>query len=407
MPETEVIQQTEATPTERSYTRSEDGRFTSPPAESKETASTGSPTPVAPAPVVAKVDAPTPVTSTEEVERREYDKLVAKRSKETRTSTESPSPSPSPTTAAPGTPPQQAQASSTAGQSIPSTGQPLENKLPDEYAGVLNLDQYTMLKRVGWLQGAAEMKSMGVEALADTIRAARTYRSELDRQFQQTRQTATEVNQSQIPSAQGQTAPLDVSGHVPAQQGQTALQVRLPDEVEAQLRAVATEYGEDSPVYLAMRHNEAARQLQFQQLYSQRQSDAMALQNAMYSSAEDVAFSVLDKQFPKLKDASERDELRVLARAHGKAMKSVGHAGLSPLEAISFVAKGRYGPDIQAQEKARLAQERQTSLAGSVERGNSTATPARTMDREQREQHIFNELKKGKKREAVLAELSA
>lgn len=389
--------------TERTFHRDEDGRFTSPPAESKEQA-VGQPSSAATeTKVAAKADAPI-LPSTEDIQKREYDRLKAKHS-ETRTSTEPPNPSlskeatPTSSVAATATATPQPAAGS------PSPAQATDNKLPDEYKSVLNLDQYTMLKRVGWLLPADEMKGMGVESLADTIRAARAYRSELDRSYQaQQNQQAQQPNKPSIPSDAGQ-APQGISGQAQVQAGQGQYQVRLPDEIEAQLRAVAAEYGEDSPAYMAMRRNEEVRQLQFQQLYQQRQVDSAALRTAVFATAEDNAFASLEKQFPKLKLSPEREEMRTLARAHAAAMFNVGRQDISPQQAIQFVAQARYYPEIQEQERQRLTTARTTSLAGSVERGTPVSKPVTAMKPEEKEKWVYDQLKSGKKRDVVLAEM--
>lgn len=389
--------------TAREYHRAEDGRFTSPPAESKELSAAPKPTETTAAPSVKAADAPV-VPDPEKRQRQEYDRLKAlQQSKETRTS-ESPSPSlntpstPS-ATAASGTLPDPAKP--TPQQTSPSPAGASDNKLPDEYKSVLTLDQYTMLKRVGWLLPVEETKAMGVEALADTLRAARAYRADLDREFQEKKNTKTATESSYIPT--GGQAPQD-SGQVPQQQGQAAGRVRLPDEVESQLRSVATEYGDDSPVYQAMRHNEEVRQLQLQQLFSQRQSESLAMQEAIFHAAEDSVFGGLESRFPRLKTADEREEVRKLARAHANAMSRIGRTDVGPQAAIQFVAQGRYYPEIQEQERKRLADNRDRSLSGSVERGAPVAKPVQSMSPEDRDKYIFEQLKSGKKRAEVMAE---
>lgn len=405
---TSIIEQ-EAAPQSGAPTKLEDGQGSVPtppestPAENVERQQTA---PQGEAGAAATNDAGSPGTATapeqdrEAAERKIFDALVTKHSspEPRKAADQPPSPSSTTATAAPAT----AATARTQQAQTPAGAEP--DVSIDEYGGSIDKESLTALKRVGWLLPPDDWKAKTLRQRADLVDAAKIYRAEKDRQFQQQKQ----AQATPAPAPQGGQTPASPGGFQgqPAQQTQQQAQQpavqkpgqpTLPNEIEQRLHKIEEEYGKELADHqraielfrqqqfdeaLSATRQAATQTAQQQQQFTQAQQEReqqlqQAIAMAQAEAIEESVLSSLERDFPQLKDPEVRNEIRVSAKAmdqaHWSTSPSYQQRPLSDRirESVVTATRGKFFSEIQTQERKRLSDARERSLAGTMDRGVS------------------------------------
>ncbi len=408
--------------------RNDAGQFVSPPPVSAE--SPAAPSDVTPSVLSEASTEAAPTVDRDKIEREAYDAMKGKREATSEVRTDSPrtETAPEPVETPAGGNPQQIQgagAASVANVAAPAAkaapADPREAVKASDYG--LNEQAFNDLKRVKMLTPPEYWKSMDVEQQADIIRTARNLRSQQDRVFQQSQQAAQQQNQNtqtnftppagQMPAGTqtnpagqgrdfgtptvGQTSSAAVAQTTPAQAQQPVAAATgqlspgtLSADIEAQLASAAETFGQDYADLQRRGFEQIAQQQQavqqlaqqqtqlLQSLASQRQQEQMQ----MVAASEARALAKLSKDFPQLADPAKAAGVIADARAFAGAMSAQGRAYPS-LDAfvdasVEFAARANFFPEIQTQERKKLAERRTQSLAGSVERGTAAVESGRS-----------------------------
>lgn len=264
------------------------------------------------------------------------------------------------------------------------------------YAGSLSKAQHDLLKSVpGMLLPADEWRKLTPAEQVEHLQDVRAIRNQRNRQFNQTNPRGRQPQQppahddrttpetGQPPRAGGTGEGDGVSRPTTtAQPGQGLADVSgLSPEDQADLQAIASEYGAESSVYKAQQRQmvrnaqiEAALRSQDQQ----RQTDAQAkVRERQVRSFEDAQFEQLKAKYPQLSDPATRDELREAARDYYALRESQGRP-VEDREALRFVTHNTLYPQTQAQQQQQQQASRHRSLTGTFDRATPPVNPAAT-----------------------------
>lgn len=235
-----------------------------------------------------------------------------------------------------------------------------------EYDGTLDRKTGDLLKGVDMLLPAADWRAMSRFEQDDHVRVAKELRRQAQAAALQSRQQQTNTGQPLEPEARG--ARPAVSGQ------QAAAGVPLPQEIEQGLAEFAETWGADSAEYRTQRKLAETMfgHLQSVQADMQQRDEHQRVEQWRRQLEDSVVAKYADHA-PSLRDPQKVEQLRRHARALFVNYQQTG-TEITPQEVVDVAIRSLFGPEIQQQQAQKLATARDTTLAGTVQRGTPQQT---------------------------------